>query len=320
MSEEPSTKSFNPNETHVREEDRAPNLAEPEANGLRPVLMIFDQHKLHEWYMIVQKTTTIGREPDVDIFLDDDTISRHHSHIIFENIDRPTERPVCVLVDNKSRNGTFLNGKKILAPTVLKNGDRVFVGGTCLAFFVRTELEINSDQKLRSLATTDALTGLVNRGYMAIQFQKEFDRSRRYERPLSLLMIDLDNFKKVNDTYGHQIGDQTLESVARILSSRSRIHDICARYGGEEFAVLLPETDLAGAKVIADRLRKAIEGHEFITRGPRIRCTVSIGVADLAGHSRGTMEEMIAAADKALLRAKSEGKNRLCVAESGNNA
>lgn len=314
MSEEPSTKSFNPNETHVREDENPPSVSEPDANGLRPVLMIFDQHKLHEWYMIVQKTTTIGREPDVDIFLDDDTISRHHSEIIFENIDRPTERPVCVLVDNGSRNGTFLNGKKILVPTILKNGDRVFVGGTCLAYFVRTELEINSDQKLRSLATTDALTGLVNRGYMAIQFQKEFDRSRRYERPLSILMIDLDNFKKINDTYGHQTGDQTLEAVARILSSRSRIHDICARYGGEEFAVLLPETDVEGAMVIAERLRKAIEEHEFVTRGPRIRCTVSIGVAHLGGESDSTMEGMIAAADKALLQAKRDGKNRVCLA------
>ncbi len=299
-------------DTHAQDQGEV-ELSVPESSAVRPVLMIFDTNKLHEWYMIVQEETRIGRDPEVDILLNDDAISRIHARIVFENIDRPLEEPRCVLEDNDSRNGTYLNGKRVSQPTLLRNGDRVFIGSTCLAYFVRTELEINSDQKLRSLATTDALTGLANRGFMAIEFQREYDRSKRYRRPLSLLMLDLDNFKKINDTYGHTVGDQVLEQFARVVMGKTRVHDIAARYGGEEFAILLPETSLQGALVIAERLRKTVQNHEFQTKGPRLRLTVSIGLAEIDYLSETRMTDLVDQADEALLRAKREGKNRVCV-------
>lgn len=282
--------------------------------------MVFDQNKLYEWYMIAQKSTVIGRDSECHIVLTDDTVSRRHAIINFDNIDRPSEEPRCILQDNKSRNGVFLNGRKIEEATTLKNGDRVFIGNTCLAYFVRTELEINSDQKLRSLATTDALTGLANRGYMAIQFQREFDRSKRYNRPLSLLMLDLDDFKKVNDTYGHKAGDIVLEQVARTIESKTRIHDFAARYGGEEFAILLPETNLQGGQVIAERLRRAVENHEFHTKSATIHLSVSIGVSDLRPGTNSTLEKLIEEADLALLKAKRLGKNRVAITEPSDTA
>jgi len=297
-------------ETHTNEDDFF--FESPETSSVRPVLMVFDQNKLHEWHMIAQKETTVGRDAEVDIQLNDDTVSRVHATIIFQNIDRPSEEPRCVLVDNNSRNGAYLNGKRVTQPVALQNGDRVFIGNTCLAFFIRTEMEINSDQQLRSLATTDGLTGLMNRGFMAIQFQREFDRSKRYMRPLSVLMMDLDDFKKINDTYGHQAGDLVLEQIARLIESKTRIHDSAARYGGEEFAVLLPETNLQGAHVIAERLRRSVNSFEFRTNGATIQMTISIGVAELDLSSEMDLEKLLECADKALLQAKREGKNRVC--------
>lgn len=306
----------------MAEHDTLTNDLNPPSGGfdqsrLRPVLLIFDQNKLHEWYMIVRKDTRVGREQGVEIEVSDDTVSRIHARIHFENIDRPNEEPICVLQDNESRNGTFLNGKRTAAPTRLKNGDRVFIGNTCLAYFLRTELEINTDQKLRAMATTDALTGLMNRGYMAIQYQKEIDRARRYMRPLTVLMIDLDDFKKVNDTYGHHVGDEVLDQFAKLIVLKIRVHDSAARYGGEEFAVLLPETNAQGALVIAERLRKTIESSAFATKAATLHLTASIGLAEINLLVEESLEELIRRADMALLEAKRRGKNMVYVNEVG---
>lgn len=299
------------NETTFDDEDHG--ATDSGLAHLRPVLMIFDSNKLHEWYLIVQKQTSIGRDNDCDIPLNDETVSRRHAFINFDNIDRPNEDPTCSLTDGESRNGTYINGKRVSGTVKLRNGDRIFIGGVCLAYFVRTELEINSDQKLRSMATTDSLTGLINRGYMAIQFQREFDRSRRYTRPLSILMVDIDDFKKINDTYGHPVGDQVIEDLARILLGKTRIHDLCARYGGEEFAVMLPETTSQGALVIAERLRKTIANHDFNIGQSHIKLTTSIGIADFDPALHNRMEALLEHADQALLRAKRSGKNQVCV-------
>ncbi len=299
------------NDTHADDLYNPPESAE--AVSIRPVLMVFDQNKLHEWFMIVQKETTIGRDQQCDIHVPDDTVSRRHAAIVFENIDRPGEEPICVLQDGGSRNGSYLNGDRVEKSIALKNGDRVFVGNTCIAYFLRTELEINSDQKLRSMATTDNLTGLMNRGYMAIQFQREFYRSKRYARPLSMIMLDIDDFKKVNDCYGHMIGDKVLEVVARLIAPVIRVHDLAARYGGEEFAILLPETTLQGCLVIAERIRKSIANYQLPVEDKMISVTASLGVAEIDHTNDRSVEEILENADQALLKAKRCGKNQVCV-------
>lgn len=285
---------------------------EPPVASMRPVLMVFDQNKLHEWYLIVQETTIIGRQPGVDVTLNDDAVSRQHARIEYENINHAYEEPRCVLHDEGSRNGILFNGQRLAEPVVLRTGDRFFVGNTCLAYFVRTDLEISQDRKLRNMATTDSLTGLMNRGYMAIQFKREFDRSRRYRRPLSLMMIDIDDFKKINDTFGHKAGDDVLQELAHILQQKTRIHDLVARYGGEEMSILLPETNLQSALVIAERIRRMISSHDFPSEDQHIHLSVSIGVAELDAVGQDTLDELLNRADKALYTAKKSGKDRVC--------
>ena len=279
----------------------------------RPVLVVFDRSDLYVWFPIDRPETRIGREEGVELELQDETSSRVHATIKFDNFGKPDERPRCFLRDNESRNGTFVNGRRIFQPAELENGDRIFIGKTCLVYYVRTEREINSDQKMQAMATRDALTGLLNRGFMSMQFQREYDRARRYERPLALMMIDLDDFKKINDSHGHQVGDAVLEQVAQAVASRIRVHDIAARYGGEEFSVLLPETTLQGAAILADRMRKAIAGQEFIAPGRRLAVTVSVGVAELDYSSDTSFEALVHRADMALLHAKRHGKNRVSI-------
>ncbi|CAN5410152.1 GGDEF domain-containing protein [soil metagenome] len=301
-------------ETHHTDVFATGEVAEAVGRG-RPVLVIFDQNNLHNWHMIVRKETRIGRDVEAELEIDDDTVSRIHARIMFDNIDRPSEEPYCILVDNGSRNGTFLNGKRVGQPERLRGGDRVFIGNSCLVYQVRSEMEINSDQKLRALATTDALTGLMNRGYMAIQFQKEFERAVRYKRPVSVMMLDLDFFKKINDTYGHATGDVVLKSIADQVLARIRVHDVAGRYGGEEFAIMLPETGLQGTTVLADRMRRGIEHTEIIAGDAKLHVTTSIGVAEARLDGTESMEQFVARGDKALLEAKANGKNRVEVAE-----
>lgn len=165
--------------------------------------------------------------------------------------------------------------------------------------------------KLEALAHTDPLTGLSNRRHFIEHAEREVDRAGRYARPLSMLMVDLDRFKLVNDTHGHPVGDATLTHAARICESVLRLNDICGRIGGEEFAVLLPETDPEGAGRTAERLREAVEASELVSGTARIKITVSVGVATLLPGQQLAMTELMRRADGALYQAKRDGRNRV---------
>ena len=162
-------------------------------------------------------------------------------------------------------------------------------------------------------AITDELTELANRRYFIEKLDTELRRAERFDEPLALVFADLDDFKRVNDRYGHHVGDAVLRAFADVLRGRVRAIDVAARLGGEEFAILLLETDLTGAEALAENLRSAVAGLEVrIVGGPPVRITASVGVSDYP-HTRGA-EELMAAADLALYRAKREGKNRVRVA------
>jgi len=158
------------------------------------------------------------------------------------------------------------------------------------------------------LSQIDGLTGLANHGHFYKTLEREIERARRYERGLSLAMIDIDHFKQYNDRNGHRAGDQALVAVARIIGDRSRAHDIVARYGGEEFAIILPETTLDGAHAFGDKLRTAIEGVSLDGAEP---LTISVGVASFGMNITATTQ-LVEAADAELYRAKSLGRNRTC--------
>lgn len=175
-------------------------------------------------------------------------------------------------------------------------------------------------------AITDSLTGLYHHKYFKLRLQEEIERAKRYHHPLSLLMLDLGHFKDINDRFGHPVGDGILKKVADILKKETRKVDIVARYGGEEFAVILPETGIAGAQVlaqrlhlhlkeavlVADRLRKKIEEADFTApTGERLKLTLSIGISYFGGEDRGfSPQELIKRADTALYWAKQKGRNR----------
>ncbi len=170
-------------------------------------------------------------------------------------------------------------------------------------------------QETQKLAVIDELTGVYNRRGLFTFGRREIQRARRFGRPLSLLMLDIDDFKEVNDRHGHLVGDQVLKGLARLLQRRTREVDLVARYGGEEFAVLLPETGLEDARRAAERLRREVAETPFQTQAGPLYITVSFGVAEVGPPIR-RMEDLLQAADRGLYRAKAAGKNRVEVERS----
>lgn len=162
--------------------------------------------------------------------------------------------------------------------------------------------------QMEQLAKTDGLTGLLNRRSLFEAAEQEFLRAQRYSRPLSILMLDIDHFKRINDTYGHQIGDRVIQQVADVLKAALRQVDITGRYGGEEFVVVLPETDLHQSIEVAERLRYLIDSLSTSTVLGELRITASVGVAVRRDQVR-SIEEMLNQADKALYQAKTAGRN-----------
>lgn len=190
----------------------------------------------------------------------------------------------------------------------------------CLVIYDVTDVATNRHQlqaanaQLQQLSSTDCLTGLYNRGHWEACLQLAHARHQRYGNATSLVMFDIDHFKRVNDTYGHQAGDAVIRHVARLVREQIRDTDVAGRYGGEEFGVVLSDTDKAGALIFAERLRKAVEGLSVSHDGQNIRFTISLGVADLSQPS-ASHTELIAWADHALYLSKHGGRNRVSVHE-----
>jgi diguanylate cyclase (GGDEF)-like protein len=167
-------------------------------------------------------------------------------------------------------------------------------------------------RQLAHAATVDPLTGLFNRRHFHSRIEEEIERARRHGLDLSLLLIDIDDFKRINDTLGHLAGDYLLKQVAEVLKRSVRVFDVCTRYGGEEFAILMPGSSAANALLVAERIRSRVESasREEGPLPPHIRITVSLGLAVL-GHTEASSQDLIARADRALYRAKEEGKNQV---------
>jgi len=199
----------------------------------------------------------------------------------------------------------------VMAPDAVFTGDEIrllqTVGDQLSAAIERARLYESAEL----MATVDSLTGLINRRYFFQLSQKEFERSSRYQFPVSILMIDIDLFKRVNDHFGHLIGDQVLSRIGQCFRAILRSSDVVGRYGGEEFVVLMPETNLQNAMTIAERLRISVTNHPFATDKGDISLTISIGVACKETHSEESLETVLENADQALLRAKQNGRNKV---------
>ncbi|MGZ4777745.1 MAG: diguanylate cyclase [Thermoanaerobaculia bacterium] len=170
---------------------------------------------------------------------------------------------------------------------------------------------LQTNKRLELLSITDGLTKLHNHRHFQDELNRAFEESARYERPLSLAIIDIDFFKKVNDTYGHAIGDEVLQTVASLFRDSIRATDLAARYGGEEFAVVMPETNLVDAVTFAEKIRTLIESTPIPTHAGPVSATVSIGVSSVPHSHIHAPHELIVSADKALYRAKRGGRNQV---------
>jgi diguanylate cyclase (GGDEF)-like protein len=215
-----------------------------------------------------------------------------------------------VLEDKGSTNGTFLNDQAVTGPARLAPGDRISVGTHVLKLVSMDPLERAFYAVLLDQSTRDPLTGLSNRRSALEELQGWFDLSRRHQRPLSVIMCDLDHFKEVNDTLGHGAGDRVLEEFGQRVKDTLRTTDLAGRIGGEEFLLILPETDLEGALLLAERMRTAAGGEPFqMALGP-LQVTCSLGVAQRNSEDRdaGTL---LARADGALYSAKRAGRNQV---------
>jgi diguanylate cyclase (GGDEF)-like protein len=162
------------------------------------------------------------------------------------------------------------------------------------------------------LAFTDGLTGLYNRRYIMDQIEREFIRAQRSKAPLSLIMVDLDGLKKINDRFGHHVGDSFLKEVARIVKVNTRASDVAARWGGDEFMLLAPGTDSKGANKIAERIRAQVERYTIKLEGEEVGITISAGIVSYPTHASAVLE-LVKKADEAMYSAKRGGKNRSSV-------
>jgi diguanylate cyclase (GGDEF)-like protein len=196
----------------------------------------------------------------------------------------------------------------------------VFFLGACFVLLtgtlsLRTTIDVLRISVLERQASTDALTGVLNRRALDRRLSDEVARARRYSLPFSLLLFDVDHFKRINDNFGHPAGDRVLVGLAQIVTATLRETDIFARYGGEEFMIVAPHTTRSGVADLAERVRKRIESHDFGLRkeadaSARVAVTASVGVATL-GEQIDNVEKLVAVADKNLYRAKQEGRNRV---------
>ncbi len=290
-------------ETTLRK--RKENELPPEPCGW--ALVVYAGTQLGRVFPVVPGENVIGRSPTAGITLLDEEISRVHSALWLEigvDGDRIT------LEDRGSTNGTFVNGQSIEGRRQVFAGDRFAIGGHVLKLVAMDPLERSFHETLQDQSTRDPLTGLANRGTILEELQSRFDLSRRHGRPLSVVMCDLDYFKRINDTHGHGAGDLVLSSFGELVRQNLRGSDLAGRIGGEEFLLVLPETDLEGAMFLAERLRGALGGTPQVLADAVLNVTCSLGVAQ-----GGTMDRdggmLLARADGALYQAKHQGRDRV---------
>ncbi len=270
----------------------------------RAYLIVLAGGNVGEMYRLDEGETFLGRGQTATIKLMDDGISRKHARILQHGGE-------VLIEDLQSSNGTIVNGAPV-ATQLLKDGDKIRLGSTTiLKFTYNDQLDESFQQQMYEAALRDGLTKAFNKKYFLDRLETEIAYARRHAAHLSLVMFDVDHFKKVNDTYGHLAGDYVLAKLAKVALAAVRTEDVFARYGGEEFGVICRGVPLPSAGILAERLRANVEATLFEHDGQRMPITISVGVA---GHPEAPVEtvaQLIEAADQALYEAKRGGRNRV---------
>jgi diguanylate cyclase (GGDEF)-like protein len=295
--------------------EERPGSTDP-ARERRPALVFLRGELLAEPIPLERSEVTLGRALEADVRVNDSLASRLHARITTER-DETTGETRYRLSDLDSTNGTLLNGKKI-DQAFLQDGDKFVIGDQLIRFAMLDEIDREFQQQIHRLLGHDELTGLLTGKSFFSELRREAARAEAESMPFCVLMMDLDHFKQVNDTYGHLAGSETLEDVGAVIKGSLRAGDVGARFGGEEFAAFLLDADYAQGLVAAERVRSAIEKHEFpaVRRGssepPRTHhMTISIGVASFPNDAHDPIQ-LVEMADTALYRAKRSGRNRVC--------
>jgi diguanylate cyclase (GGDEF)-like protein len=274
-------------------------------------LVQYSGAKLGKRYPLTDTQTVVGRSPTVQIIINEASVSRQHARFVLVGDDVKVE-------DMGSSNGTFVNDVRAEGQTLLRDADIVRLGTVLLKFFAHDNVDSVMHDKIYRMATIDAGTQIFNKQYLMDALESEFKFSKTYERELSIIYYDLDFFKKVNDTYGHNAGDFILKESAALVKAAVRKDDILGRYGGEEFVIILPNTDGRVAADLAERIRQKHEAHpfplDFEENGQKKRIahrqTISMGVAQLK-PSIPAAKDFLEAADKKLYSSKHTGRNKV---------
>jgi two-component system cell cycle response regulator len=281
---------------------RTPAL-QPQAS-LRTVLIRMDGVGAGRLSRVESDSVVLGRDANCEVSIDDQGVSRRHARLT--RVGNQHE-----VSDLGSSNGTFVAGARV-ERAVLRDGDFIQLGPrVCFRYSQIDECHERVLRDLCDLSTKDPLTRAHNRRYFDEHLKTEIAFAQRHRNPVSLLLIDIDHFKSVNDTWGHQAGDAVLQQVARAAQQRLRSEDVFARYGGEEFGVILRATDQAGAVRVAERVRATIAAVPALVAGKPIAVTVSIGCATLGPAPSMAGEGLLAIADARLYRAKALGRNKV---------
>jgi diguanylate cyclase (GGDEF)-like protein len=278
-----------------------------------PVLTMLEGEDASRSWTLGDKPLVLGRDLGCDIALADAKSSRRHARIQWINHDNRTALPEVWLEDLASTNGTWVNGRRVDEPVRLYERDKVVIGHSLFGFALHLDEQLEQLRRMVQRATTDSLTALLNGEALDRVLRREFERARRYTRPLSLIYLNLDQFTAVNDTHGTRVGDLVLRQIGRILRDNLRLCDLSARVGDDEFVVLLPETGAEGALVVAERLRKQVYEFPMMLGHDPVRVSVSVGVAPL-DDTHAHPDTWLDCTSKAAYRAKELGGNRVLLA------
>jgi two-component system, cell cycle response regulator len=269
-------------------------------------LVVLSGSNVGEMYRLEKDQVVVGRGDKVDLRLVDEGISREHIRL-----SKDGER--VVLEDLGSTNGTYCNGQRVQRHP-LTEGDKILIGSTTiLKFSYQDKLDEMFQRQMSESALRDGLTRAYNKRYFSDRIESEFQYAVRHTTPLSLIFLDIDHFKKINDVHGHQAGDLVLAQLATLVMSMLGEEETFARYGGEEFAIVGRGLELAAAAALSERLRAAVEAHPFKFQATAIPVTISVGVARAPGPGMTASGDLVARADEAMYAAKRGGRNRVSV-------
>lgn len=269
----------------------------------RACLIVLSGSNVGEMYRVEGEEIVLGRGNNANVRLNDDGISRRHARLLQVGRD-------VVIEDLQSSNGTTVNNEPVTRRT-LQDGDKIRLGSTTVLKFTYNYLDEKFQQQMYEAALRDPMTKAYNRKYFLDRLETELAYARRHATQLSVLMFDLDFFKRINDTYGHLAGDYVLITFGRVVLDTLRAEDVFARYGGEEFGLICRGVQLGNGGILGERIRSLVERTAFEYEDQKIPVTVSVGVAAYPEIDAESGIQLIAAADEALYQAKRTGRNRV---------